>query len=492
MNFDVESRPSDAKTRLTLPVGCVIAAPASGAGKTLIALGLIGALARRGLRVSAAKVGPDYIDPAFHAAACGRAGVNLDSWAMRPALLQYLAADAAQEADILIVEGVMGLFDGAADGRGSTADVASRFGLPVVLVVDAARQGQSVAALVRGFRDHRPELRLAGVILNRVASDRHAGLLRTALADISMPVFGAVARTGSLTVPERHLGLVPATEHPDLAARLAVAADAITTGVDLNALLAAIAGNGATGADDGKIATPACVGVRTPDFGAALFSGPPPLPPLGQHIAIARDAAFAFIYPHLLSGWRRAGAEMSFFSPLADEPPRPEADAVFLPGGYPELHAERISNAKRFATGLHHLVAEGAAVYGECGGFMALGRGLVDAAGRRHAMLGLLPIETTFANRRLHLGYRRLRAAAPPPVAAWAHIPAFAAHEFHYAHLIAAISSPPTRGNSAAAQPLFAAWDAQAGALGLHGAVAGRVFGSFMHVVDVVDPPAPH
>ena len=422
--------------------GLVIAAPASGSGKTTVTLGLLRAFRDRGVAVAAAKSGPDYIDPAFHTAACGRVSVNLDAWAMLPDRLRGLAA--GQGGELLVAEGAMGVLDAAADGRGSAADLAAALGLPVVLVLALDGQGQSAALAPAGLRALRPDLPLAGVILNRAASPRHAGLARDALAAAGVPVFGTIPRSDALALPSRHLGLVLPGEVEGLEAMLARAAGVVAAEVDLDALLAS--------------ARPL----------AAPTAAAPGLPPLGRRIAVARDAAFAFAYPHLLADWRTAGAEIGFFAPLADEPPPPDADAVFLPGGYPELHAGPLVAAARFAAGMRAAAARGAVIYGECGGFMALGEVLIDAAGRDHPMLGLLPVATSFAERRLSLGYRRL---APRPGAPWNQ--PLAGHEFHYATL--------TR--TGPGEPLFDAADATGRALPPMGLRRGRVAGSFAHVI---------
>ncbi|WP_062205813.1 cobyrinate a,c-diamide synthase [Aureimonas sp. AU12] len=427
--------------------GLLLAAPHSGSGKTLATLALLALLRRRGVAVAPAKAGPDYIDPAFHTAASGRASVNLDAFAMRPALIEALAGATGLP---LVVEGAMGLFDGAADGTGSAADLAALLGLPVVLVIDCARQSQSVAALVRGFRDHRVDVELAGLILNRIASARHEGMLRAALAPFGVPVVAALEARADLALPERHLGLVQAGEMLDLDAFLARAADWMAAGLDEPALAALLA----------------------PDHGTPMRSkatDAAPLPPLGQHIAIARDVAFAFAYPHLLDGWQRAGATLSVFSPLADEAPAPGADAVFLPGGYPELHAGLLAAAGAFRAGMQAAEARGARIYGECGGFMALGETLEDASGTQHAMLGFLPLATSFRHRRRHLGYRRLQPLAGSP---WPF--ALTGHEFHYA----------TIAHEGPADRLFAASDALGADLGAVGLARGRVAGSFLHVID--------
>jgi cobyrinic acid a,c-diamide synthase len=425
--------------------GVVIAAPRSGSGKTLVTLGLLGALRRRGIAVAPAKTGPDYIDATILSRVAGRAAVNLDPWAMRPERLKALVAEAADGANLLLVEGVMGLFDGAADGRGSTADLAAILGLPVVLVVDAERQSQSVAALVHGFATWRPEVSVKGVILNRCATTRHEKLLRGALAPISIPVLGALPRRDGLAMPERHLGLVLPDEIAAFDAIAATAGDAVEAYVDLDALRASA----------GALPSAAAHSAR--------------LPPLAQRIAIARDDAFAFLYAHLLADWRAAGAELSFFSPLADEPPPPDADAVFLPGGYPELHGGRLAASLAFKAGLAGAAARGALIYGECGGYMVLGRTLTDRDGTTHEMTGLLPVTTTIGNPKRTLGYRQLAHDSPLP---WP--PMLTGHEFHY-----------SSGHAEAGSALFAAADATGQVLPPMGAVVGRVMGSYAHVIDV-------
>ncbi|ODT69113.1 MAG: cobyrinic acid a,c-diamide synthase [Pelagibacterium sp. SCN 63-23] len=425
------------------PPGLVIAAPRSGSGKTLVSLGLLAALRRRGHVVAPAKTGPDYIDPAFLGLAAGRECINLDPWAMKPGQLRALAAQQVTGAEMLLVEGVMGLFDAAADGAGSTADLAETLGLPIVLVVDAERQSQSVAPLVAGFAHWRPGARVVGVILNRVASARHERMLVSALRATDIPLLGAIPRRPELALPERHLGLVLPGELSAFVAFLAAAADAVGDYVDLAAL----------------------VGLAAPLAPAgALPSG---LPPLGQRIAIARDAAFAFLYPHLLDAWRAAGAELTFFSPLADAPPAAAADAVFLPGGYPELHGPALAAASAFHSGLLAARDRGALIYGECGGFMALGEALVDKAGVSHAMAGLLPIVTRIDRPKRVLGYRRLIHDSPLPWPAGLN-----GHEFHY-----------SSAKQSAMPPLFEALDAEGiGQLPM-GAVHGRVMGSYAHVI---------
>jgi cobyrinic acid a,c-diamide synthase len=422
----------------------VIAAPASGSGKTVVTLALIRALAGSG-PVASAKVGPDYIDPRFHEVASARPCPNLDAWAMRPGTVARILGETT--ADLLLIEGVMGLFDGPDGAAGSTADLAAALRLPVVLVLDVARQGQSVAALARGFSNFRADVEVAGVILNRVGSERHDAMLRNALDAANVRVFGAIPRAPALALPERHLGLVQAAEHPDIDAFLSAAAALIAGAVDLDAIR--------------RAARPI-----TPGEPAA------PLPPLGQRIALAADPAFAFAYPHLLDGWRAAGAEILPFSPLADEPPDEAADAVFLPGGYPELQAGRLAGNRNFLDGLGAAAERNALVYGECGGFMVLGEHLIDADGHAHAMAGLVPLTTSFAARQLSLGYREMRHGGALPFP-----PVLRGHEFHYSTLVAQGSR----------HPLFEVRDAAGHQLPPAGLRLGRVMGSYLHVIDGAD-----
>ena len=417
--------------------GLILAAPSSGSGKTTITLGLLRALRNAGHPVRAAKSGPDYIDPRFHRAACGQDCVNLDAWAMRAERIKSLAAGP----ELLIIEGAMGLFDGAApDGKGATADLARILGLPVVLIIDAARMAQSIAAIVAGFAGHDPKVQIAGVVLNRVGSAKHERMLRQALAPIDLPILGVVHRQADLSHPSRHLGLVQADEHPDLEAFLEQAAGIMSNSLDLTALQ--------------SIAQP----LPAPSYH-------PGMPPPAQRIAIAQDHAFAFAYPHLLGDWRKHGAEILPFSPLADDPV-PPADMVFLPGGYPELHAARLASNHNFMQSLK-IAAQETIIYGECGGYMLLGDGLIDANGDRHEMAGLLPLETSFATRKLHLGYRNLIADSGPFKGR------YTAHEFHYATTL-----------KAQGKALFTATDSEGTALPPMGLHNGNVSGSFAHIID--------
>lgn len=437
------------------PPGLMLVAPSSGGGKTTLTLGLLRGLTRRGLTVQPFKNGPDYIDPAFHAAAVGgqRRSYNLDSWAMPTDLLDRLVATAAG-ADLVIAEGSMGLFDGVIDtgaggGNGSSAGLASRCGWPVVLVLDVRGQAQTAAAMALGVRMMPGGPELAGVILNQTGSERHERLTRHAIEALGIPVFGALRRDPTLSVPERHLGLVQASETQDLDGLLDRLADHVMPALDVDALLAA--------------ARPTCL--------PTLSSSHPVAPPAGR-IAVARDAAFGFVYPHLLDGWQAAGAEIALFSPLNDEAPPADAGLIWLPGGYPELWASQLVNCQRFFNGLRS-IADRVPIHGECGGFMVLGQAIIDAKGVRHPMAGLLGHVTSFEKRRLHLGYRRARLLQP--MAGWTVGREWLGHEFHYSSLLP--------GDGVADDPLASITDATSALMPETGSRRGLVSGTYFHLI---------
>lgn len=414
-------------------------------------MGLLRAFARRGVAVQPFKCGPDYIDPAFHVVAAGRPSYNLDTWAMAAGTLAELVGHHSTTADLSIVEGVMGLFDGAAEAgqvaRGSTADLAALLGWPVVLVLDVAGQAETAAAVAAGCARYRDDVSVAGVILNRVGSPRHAALIAPAFERLGLPIFGTIASDERFILPERHLGLVQAGETADIDQRLEFLADTLEASVDLDAIR---------------------LSARAPRVAACAATR---LPPPGQRIALARDRAFSFIYPHVIDRWRAAGAEILTFSPLADEPPIPTADAVWLPGGYPELHAGTLAAARRFHDGLRTLAGQSIPIHGECGGYMVLGQGIEDARGERHAMTGLLRLETSFAKRRMHLGYRRARLKAA--CALGTEGMQVLGHEFHYASAL-------TNDDDA----LVECHDASGALVAEGGGRRGSVSGTFFHFID--------
>ena len=429
-----------------IPNGLMISAPSSGTGKTTVMLGLLRVLADTGLVVQPFKSGPDYIDPAFHHAAARRPSYNLDSWAMDNGLLNAISAQ-ADGADIAISEGSMGLYDGVAtkgaSGFGSSAETATRMEWPVVLVIDVSGQAQSAAATALGFMHYAPELPFAGVILNRVASPRHERLARRGMDKAGIPVLGVLPRRGDLALPERHLGLIQAIEHPDLEKAISNYAEFLRSHVDIEAIKNASKG-----------AQPIVQGALSP--------------PPAQRIALARDAAFSFTYPHLLKGWRSAGAEILPFSPLANEAV-PDADLVWLPGGYPELHAGVIASANRFLTSLRNH-AKDKPVHGECGGYMALGEILIDTDGTRHKMAGLLGLITSYEKRKFHLGYRQ--AALKSSALGFTAGTQLRGHEFHYSTIL---DEPD--------QPLADVFDADGNPVIETGSVRDHVSGTFFHMI---------
>ncbi|MEO9876473.1 MAG: cobyrinate a,c-diamide synthase [Anderseniella sp.] len=434
-----------------MTAGLLIAAPSSGSGKTTVTLGLAHAWARSGVAVQTFKCGPDYIDPAFHAVATGRSSFNLDSWSMAENQLQCLARH-GDDADLILAEGAMGLFDGVstpgATGKGASADIASLMNWPVVLVLDVSSQAQSAAAIAQGFARFRKGVSVAGVILNKVASPRHEALVRDGMEASGIKVFGVLPRQKSIALPERHLGLIQAQEHDGLQDILTAAADFVSEHCDLDALRRVADGSSA---------------VKPAD----MMTVPP-----GQRIAIASDAAFSFVYPHMLENWRRAGADVLPFSPLADEAPDRNATVCWLPGGYPELHGGTLAGADKFRKGLQEF-AKTRPVHGECGGYMAMGEGLVDKQGTHHRMAGLLGLVTSYEKRKLHLGYRVASlGAAMPGFAAGA---VLRGHEFHYSTIL---EQPD--------EPLAEVTDANGASVPESGSQRGLATGTFFHLISEV------
>ena len=434
--------------------GLLVAAPRSGSGKTTLTLGLLRAFKRRGIAVGPAKCGPDYIDPGFHKIASGRASLNLDGWAMRGELLDALSHAVSESREIVIGEALMGLFDGASmagsSANGSSASIAARLGWPVLLVLDVSGQSETAAAMVKGFASYDPNVRIAGVVLNRVASERHHRLCAQAIEGLGIPVVGSLPRNSEHVLPERHLGLVQAEEMANLESTLERIADFVEANVDMDKLLEL--------ADGKEQVSPGTVKAVSPP---------------GQRIALARDIAFSFFYQHLETAWREAGAEILPFSPLADEAPDPSADVCWLPGGYPELHAGTLASNRQFLDGLRSFAAT-RPVHGECGGFMVLGERLEDKDGTSHQMSGLLGLETSFAKRKMNLGYRDVTLREDTALGVKG--AGFRGHEFHYATIVRAEDAP-----------VFDAKDARGESLGAMGGQRGNVTGSFFHLIDRKD-----
>jgi cobyrinic acid a,c-diamide synthase len=425
--------------------GVMIAGLTSGSGKTLLTLGLLRACAKRGLPVSAAKTGPDFIDAGFLTAAIGQPAVNLDGFAMSPQMLAQLATN--QPGETVIVEAVMGLCDGAAGGVGSSVAVAAALNLPIILVLDVRHTAQTAAMLAAGLNKLLPKSPIAGVVLNRVASPRHHALISAALDDVQLPLLGALPSDETLQIPSRHLGLVQAGDLADcgqLDPVLDSAAEFVDAHCDIPAILHL------AGALPPPAAPAACL-----------------LPPPAQNIAIAKDAAFGFCYAHMMQGWRQQGARITLFSPLNDEAPAADAEFVFIPGGYPELHLPALTQAQKCFSGLRRAAADGCLIYGECGGFMMLGTAITGADGNAYKMSGLLDLHTSFASPKRHLGYRRF---TPKTKFFWPGT--LLGHEFHFS------SAVEQRGTA-----LFDAEDAGGAALGEMGLLHDNVSGSYGHII---------
>ena len=361
----------------------VVAGTHSGVGKTTIATGIMAALQARGMRVQAFKVGPDFIDPTFHTAATGRPGRNLDGWMLSRTTNLDILARAGEDADAVVIEGVMGLFDGK-DGTslsGTTAEMAIWLDAPVVLVVDAQAMAGSIAAVVNGFATLVPELRLAGIVANRTGGSRHAEMLREAVhAHCGAEWIGAIPANSELTLPERHLGLQLAGEVLT-ADRLARLAAVMEEHLDLDRLLE--------------------LGMRpVPETEAR-----PQVPPVRVRIGLAYDSAFCFYYEDNLDALRRAGAELVPFRPVCDHRLPEDLDALYLGGGYPELHAAALSRNEAMRSSIGDFVARGGRVYAECGGFMYLSRAIVDAEQREWPMVGVFPTRARMQKRLARLGY---------------------------------------------------------------------------------------
>ncbi|MDX6647720.1 MAG: cobyrinic acid a,c-diamide synthase [Miltoncostaeaceae bacterium] len=421
----------------------VVAGTHSGVGKTTVATGLMAAFAGRGLEVAGFKVGPDFIDPSYHALATGRPGRNLDAFLSGPELIAPLLLHGAEGADVAVIEGVMGLFDGKAGGGelASTAQVARLLEAPVVLVVDASAMARSAAAVVHGFATFDPGLRLAGVILNRVGSDGHEVMLREALAPLEIPVLGAIRRSADLRAPERHLGLVPAVERAAQGReQVAALGAAMGAALDLDLLLALA--RSARPLDDLPWEPPA-------------WEWPP------VRVAIASGPAFSFRYRENLESLEAAGAELCEFDPLRDEALPEGAEALYLGGGFPEVYAAELAENRPLRQEVAALAAAGLPVAAECGGLLYLAR---ELDGRE--MCGVLPASARMTDR-LTLGYREAVAAADSPLCSRGQ--RVRGHEFHYSAVVDV-------------EPASPAWRLQAGGGEREeGFVVGRVHASYLH-----------
>jgi cobyrinic acid a,c-diamide synthase len=397
----------------------IIAAPHSGAGKTTITIGIMECLRRRGLIVAPFKVGPDFIDPGYHRLVTGRSSVNLDGWLCGAEFVRETFAHHQQNADIAVIEGVMGLFDGISGGSeaGSTAQIAKLTGSPVVLVLDAKSMARSAAALVKGFVEFDPELNLAGVIFNNVASDNHGSILRQAIGTAlpEVKVLGCIPRDERLHIPSRHLGLLSAAENPLPKEFLDHLVEVIRETIDLGLLW--------------TLATPHAIDQELP------FAAPRPAagPVTAVRIAVAQDEAFCFVYEDNLRLLRDAGGELVGFSPLRDEALPAGIAGVYLPGGYPEVFSDTLAANVAMKKALRAVIEAGMPVYAECGGFIYLTQGVVDAKNEPeslHECVAVFPVTTRMLPRRKALGYREIEIGADSIIGPRGTVAR--GHEFHY------------------------------------------------------------
>jgi cobyrinic acid a,c-diamide synthase len=430
----------------------VVAGTHSGVGKTTVASGLMAALSKRGLRVAPFKVGPDFIDPSYHALAAGRPGRNLDTFLSGSDLVGRLFAHGARGADVAVIEGVMGLFDGKSGGGelASTAHVAKLLHAPVLLVVDAQAMARSVAAMVHGYASFDPEVRVAGVILNRVGSVTHERMLREALQSLSIPVFGLLRRDADLTVPDRHLGLVPVAErHREARAALDRLGTVVADSCELDEVM--------------RLAASAAA-LRVEPWSP---ESPDPSPP--ARVAVAGGPAFSFVYEENLELLRGTGAEAVFFDPISDEKLPEETDALYLGGGFPETYAAALAANESMKEEVRRFTGEGRPVAAECGGLLYLARRLDG-----HEMCGVLDVTARMTDR-LTLGYREAQALADSPILKRGAL--VRGHEFHYSEVGAGQGTSP-------------AWRF-AGSGRREGFASGGVHASYLHAHWAATPGLP-
>ena len=360
----------------------VIAAPMSGSGKTTVVTGLLAAMRAHGVKAQSYKIGPDYIDPGYHALASGRPAHNLDTWLVSKERLADIFISTMADADVAVIEGVMGLYDGGKNGVSSTAEIAKLLKTPVLLVVNAKSMGESAAALVLGFKQYDPGVNLAGVILNRLGSDTHRMMIEEALEKLGVPVFGAIKRNDAMTMPERHLGLVPVEENARERETVEEIGRVVGAAVDVESIVAL-----------GKTAPPLEI---EQGFSQAAETK--------ARIAVARDEAFSFYYPESLAVLRQKGADIVFFSPLHDER-LPEADGLILGGGFPEMFAKELYENESMRASIKAAAEKGMPIYAECGGFMYLMRRVTDFDGNSFPMLGVIPGEVAMNKKLQTVGY---------------------------------------------------------------------------------------
>ncbi|MGB1361060.1 MAG: cobyrinate a,c-diamide synthase [Alphaproteobacteria bacterium] len=430
----------------------LIGGVSTGSGKTIITASILRALRNRGLKVSGGKVGPDYIDPKFHAVGSGDFALNLDGWAMSDETLNRNLATLEQRgSDITIIEGVMGLFDGASDGSSSSAEIAKKLNLPVILCLDVFGQSSSISAIVKGFDSLDKDIKISGIILTKVGSDKHYQILKDSLAKHlpHIPLIGGLFRNDIFEIKSRHLGLT--TPHPDnhteLNAVLDECAKVVEQQLDLNKLI--------------EIAKPS----------SATMNDKIAVPPFAKHISIAYDEALSFFYPYIVQQWKSLGIEVSFSSYLRNDPVDEKADAIYLCGGYPELYLDKLVKGTDFKDSVLKHADKGTFIFGECGGFMALGKSITDKDGKKYETLGLLDLETSFEKRKLQLSYRHMELLNDCNLGKKGDV--YKGHEFHYSTII-----------HQSGEPLFKVKDASNGQMQDVGLINGNVAGSYMHLIE--------
>ena len=432
--------------------GLIISAPNSGSGKTIFTLALLRALNDSGIKVQPFKNGPDYIDPMFHKIAANRNSYNLDTWGMDANQLNQIIS-ISTGTDLIVSEGSMGLFDGVLikgrTGNGATSDLSEKFGWPIILVINVSGQAQSAAASALGFMNYNKNLNFAGVILNFVSSKRHENLISDGMRKVGINILGSIPRQKELVLPERHLGLVQANEIQDIETKIQNYSHLIKDNIDLQKIVE-------------------CAGFKNFKKLKPKDNNPP-----AQRIAIAKDKAFSFIYPHLIDNWKKAGAEITSFSPLNNEIPDKNSELIWLPGGYPELYAKEISNADKTIKSIHNY-SKTKKIHGECGGYMVLGKYLIDKDGKKFKMFDLLGLVTSFKKRKLNLGYRMAKLRKENIHHSKNKI--IYGHEFHYTSII---DQPD--------QPLYEVYDATQNIVNETGSIKENVSGTFFHYLAVAN-----
>ncbi len=447
-------------TTSTEPARLIIAGVASGVGKTTICTGLMAALVARGLCVQGYKVGPDYIDPTYHRAATGRPSYNLDTWLTSPAMVRQRFNASMHDAEIALIEGVMGLFDGRKQTRdtASTAEVARVLHAPVVLVIDVSHMGQSVAAVVNGFQQLDPRVQLVGVILNKVASADHEATLRYAIAEwTNIPVLGSIHRNTLLTIPARHLGLIPV---PEQTLETQMLVDTIEHYVNVPEILrlAQQAGPLPPLQEDTK-AIPA----------TNMLTSEPAL-----RIGLALDTAFSFYYPETLEAFAQEGAEVVPFSPLQDKILPDKLDLLYFGGGFPEVFAAQLASNHTMLAQIYSRIQQGTPIYAECGGYMYLGTGCIDTTQKHHALVGAIPYTFFMGTERAQIGYREITTTRDTILGpAGMHM---RGHEFHWSHIVEAISEAHTPYQLAGRE------------IRTEGYANGNILASYVHVPLAANP----